>query len=610
MAIEGFMARFRRWFVGGLSIVLAIAFSLGITACSIDQFKQASAQVPRIVIASSTDPKTFNYALNQSFPSVFYFIYDSLLERNLNTNELEPHLAESWEMSDDNLSVTFTLREGLQWSDGEPFTADDIIFTFNDIYLNEAIPAPTRDILRIGQSQTLPSVRKIDDRRVEFKIQEPFAPFLEYMGGAYVLPKHALEESIKTTDAQGQPLFISTWGTDTNPQEIIGSGPYRMVSYKPAERLIFERNPYYWRKGPAGEPLPYAEQFIWQIVDSPDTSLMQFRSGGVDTLGVSPQNFMLLKREEERGNFTIYEGGPDTGTFFVCFNLNKASRDGKPLVDPKKSKWFNTVAFRQAVAHAINRPKMINNVFLGIGEPLNSSLPVQSPFYLSPEEGLPVYDYDLEKAKTLLTQAGFQYNAQGQLLDAEGTPVRFTMLTNTGGRVADIIGPQIKEDLGRIGMQVDFQAIEFNTLLDRLRNTMDWDAYIGGITGGIEPHGYSTIWALDGMLHTFNLQPQPSDPPIQGQVFADWEREIADLFVLGSQELDEAKRKEIYGKAQVVIQTNLPFVYLVNGLVMGAVRNTIQGVDYSAIPDWPSLWNIYELKIVNGSEPAQAGPVS
>lgn len=589
--------------------VFAIVLSLSLSGCSLDQFKKESAQVPRIVIASTTDPKTFNYALNQSFPSIFYFTYESLISQDGVTAELEPGLAESWEISDDNLKITYTLRDGMRWSDGEPLTVDDVLFTFNDIYLNEEIPSPTRDVLRVGQSQTLPIVRKAGDRQVEFVTTEPFAPLLEYAGGAPILPKHALQESVEQRDAQGQPLFLTKWGTDTDPREIIVNGPYRMVSYVPAERLVYERNPYYWRRDELSRQQPYVEQFIWQIVQSPDAALLQFRSGGLDSMGVSPQNFMLLKREEERSNFSIYQGGLDTGTFFVCFNLNQAKRsNGQPLIDPIKSKWFNTVEFRRAVAHAIDRPGMINSVFLGLGEPLNSSIAVQSPFHLSPAEGLPVYDYDPEAAKELLQSVGFQYDAAGQLSDADGNRVRFTMITNTGGRVADVIGPQIKRDLAAIGIQVDFQALEFNTLLDRLRNSMDWDSYIGAITGGLEPHGASTIWALDGMLHTFNRMPQEGQEPIEGQVFADWEREIANLYVQGAQELDRDKRKEIYGKAQIIAQEQLPFIYLVNPLVMGAVRDKIQGVRYSAVPDWPSLWNIYELKVVGSSGAAQAEP--
>jgi peptide/nickel transport system substrate-binding protein len=577
----------------------AIAFS----GCSLDQFRVESAQIPRLIIAVTTDPKSFNYALNQSSPNVFSFIYDGLVGQNPLTSEIYPALAESWEISDDRLQITFTLRENLQWSDGEPLTVEDVVFSFNDVYLNPDIPVPIRDAFRIGQSQSFPEVAQISDRQVQFTIPEPFAPFLEYVGGTPILPAHALQDAVNTRDENGDPLFLSTWGTGTNPRDIIGNGPYRMVSYTPSERLIFERNPYYWQTDDQGRSQPYIDQFIWQIVESPDTSLIQFRSGGVDMLDISAQTFMLLKREEERGNFTIHEGGPDTSTFFVCLNLNQGRRqNGTPVVDPIRSAWFNDVRFRQAIAHAINRPKMLNNTFLGLGELLNSPIPVQSPFHLPPEEGLPVYDYDPERSRQLLEEAGFTYNAANQLFDAEGNRVRFRMITNTGGRVATVIGPQIGQDLAAIGIQVDFQALEFNTLLDRLRNSLDWDSYIGAITGGLEPHGASTIWALDGSLHTFNRQPQPGQEPLVGQTFADWEREIADLFVQGGQELDLDRRREIYGRAQVVIQENLPFIYLINPYGLGAIRNTVAGVEYSAIPTWRALWNINELRLTEQAD--------
>ncbi len=598
----------QRWLRMGLSLVMAIALLLPLTGCSLEQFKTEAAQVPRIVIASPTDPKTFNYALNQSFPSVFYFLYDGLLFDNSVTSELEPALAEDWNISDDDLAITFTLKEELQWSDGEPLTIDDVLFSFNEVYLNEAIPAPVRDILRIGQAGAFPTVEPVGDRQVRFTTPEPFAPFLRIVGGLPILPAHALRESVQTTNSEGEPLFLSTWGTDTDAREIIGSGAYRMVNYTPAERLTFERNPYYWRTDEQGNSQPYIDQLIWQIVESADTTLLQFRTGAVDMMGVSPQNFMLLKREEERGNFTIHEGGPTLSTFFICFNLNIGQRNGIPLVDPIKSSWFNTVEFRQAISYAIDRRTMINNLLLGLGEPLLSSIPKQSPFFLSPEEGLPVYDYDPERSRELLQSAGFQYDSDDQLRDDDGNPVSFTIMTNTG-RTTEVAGSQIKRDLEKIGIEVVFQPLDFNTLLDRLRNTMDWDAYIGGITGGLEPHGYSTIWALDGSLHTFNRQPQPGQDPIEGQEFADWEQRIADLFVAGSQELDQERRKDIYGEAQMLIQENLPFIYLVTPLQLGAIRNTIENVEYSAIPDWSGLWNIFELEFATESPVAQSADV-
>jgi len=588
----------RHWFLGILLAILAIALGSCSPADFIAQFKSEAAQVPQLVANVGTDPKTFNYALSQESPNVFDYIYEGLISVDGLTGELNPAQAESWEISEDKKRIVFTLRKDLKWSDGKPLTADDVVFTFNDIYLNEQIPAPTRDVLRIGESNALPTVRKLDERRVEFTVPEPFAPFLLYAGGAPILPAHALRQSVKTKDSQGNPVFLSTWGTDTDPDKIIGNGPYRMESYSIGQRVVFRRNPYYWKKDAQGNPLPYIERFVWQIIENTDTALLQFRSKEADILDISAATFALLKREENRANFTIHNGGPDTTRLFMCFNLNKGSRNGKPLVDPMKSRWFNNVAFRQAVAYAIDRRTMINNILLGLGEPQHSMIPENSAYYLSPEKGLKVYDYNPEKAKELLLEAGFKYNDRGELLDEKGNRVRFTLLTNAGGRRISSIGTQILRDLSKIGIQVDFQSIDFNALLDKLNNTMNWDAYLGAIGGaGLDPHGGSTIWALDGGLHQFNSQPQPGQPPIRGQEFADWEREMARLYDEGAQELDEAKRKAIYADGQRIAQENLPFIHLVSPLTFVAVRDRVKGIKYSSLGG--SLWNLYELKLTD-----------
>ncbi len=580
-------ATWRRWLV----VMLACFCAIALTSCNPTQYKTQAAQTPQLVVSQLSDPKTFNYALNSESPNVFSYIYEGLVAENGVTGKIEPALAESWTISDDNLRIVFTLREGLKWSDGEPLTADDVVFTYNDIYSNEAIPSTVRDVIQIGESGALPAVRKLNERQVEFTVPEPFAPFLRITGLA-ILPAHALRESITTKDSQGNPLFLTTWGTDTDPTKIICNGPYRLASYASSERLVFRRNPYYWRN-----PEPYIERFIWQIVESTDTSLIQFRSGGLDAMAVSPEYFSLLKREDKRGNFSIYEGGPTTSTSFIAFNLNKGRRNGKLLVDPIKSRWFNTVAFRQAVAYAIDREQMNNNIFRGLGELQNSPISVQSPYYLSPKQGLKVYDYNPKRAKELLLKAGFQYNNRGQLLDADGNRVRFTLITNAGNKIREAMGAQIKQDLSKIGMQVDFAPLAFNTLLDKLNNTVDWECYLLGFTGGVEPNEGANVWSVNGGSHRFNQPAKPGQTPIEGREIADWEQEIANLYIKGAQELDEGKRKAIYAETQRITQDYLPFIYLVNPLSMSAVRDRVQGVKFSALGG--TLWNIYELKVVD-----------
>ncbi|MBP0026274.1 MAG: ABC transporter substrate-binding protein [Roseofilum sp. SID2] len=583
---------YSRW-IRVLLVVMAIALS----ACSPTQFRTSAAEVPQLVQAILSDPKTFNYALSQETPNIFGLTYKGLIETNGLTGEIEPGLAQSWQISNQGKRIIFTLREDLQWSDGSPLTTDDVVFSYNDVYLNEAIPTSARFVLMIGESRALPTVRKLDDRRVEFTIPEPFAPFLRSTG-LPILPAHVLKPTIETQDSEGNPVFLSTWGTDTPVEQIVVNGPYQLERYNTTQRVIFKRNPYYWKKDEGGDRLPNIDRIIWQIVESTDTSFLQFRSGSLDLVDVSPEYFSLLKKEEDRGKFIIHGRQPTLSSVFITFNLNKASRDGKPLVDPIKSRWFNNLKFRQAVAYALDRQTMVNNIYRGLGEPQYSNIPVQSPYYFSPEEGLKIYKFNQEKAQSLLEEAGFKYNSTGQLEDDAGNLVRFTLLTNAGNKIREALGVQIKQDLSKIGIQVDFQPIAFSTLVDKLGNTLDWDAHIIGFAGGgVEPNNSANVWSLDGSLHSFNQQPQPGQPPIQGWKPDPWEQKIADLYIQGAQELEESKRRQIYGEVQQLVKENLPYIYLVNQLSMTAVRDRIQPIQYSALGG--ALWNLDELQIVD-----------
>ncbi|MEL7243470.1 MAG: ABC transporter substrate-binding protein [Cyanobacteria bacterium J06573_2] len=586
LKILSFIPNFRRL---RLPIILATISALVVAACNPSDFRTEAAETSQLILSQLSDPKTFNYALSQESPNIFSYTFEGLTTLNPISGEIEPGLAKSWEMSDDGLEFVFTLRENLKWSDGKPLTSDDVVFSYNDIYFNKEIPTDVRDGLKMGEKELLPKVEKVDEKKVKFILPEPFRPFLQNMRTA-ILPKHALEESVKTKDSEGKPLFIQKWNVDTPVDEIITNGPYKLGRYNTTQRVVFERNPNYWKKDK-----PFIDRVNWEIVESQDTSLLQFRSGSLDYVGVTPDYFSLLKREEERGNFEIKNGGPATGTSFVFFNLNKGSRNGKPLINPIKSKWFNNKKFRQAVAYAIDRETMINNTFRGLGKTQNSPISVQSPYYLPPEEGLKVYDYNLEKSRELLKEAGFKSNSQGQLLDSEGNRVRFTLLTNSGNKIREAMGAQIKSDLSKIGIQVDFTPLAWNTYLDKISNSLDFEMALIGLTGGLEPNDGANVWKPDGGLHMFNQKPQAGQKPIEGWEVSPWEKEIARLYVKATQELDEEKVKKIYAETQQITQENLPFIYLVNPLSLGAIRNKIEGTKFNAIGG--AFWNLDEVKI-------------
>ena len=564
-----------------------------LTACNPSTLLANPDQPPQLVISILSDPKTFNPVLSgdKTSSDVGRMLFDGLVRENPITGEIEPALAESWEISANKLEIIYTLRPNLKWSDSHPLTVDDVLFTYNQLYLNPDIPTGTRDILRIGQNGALPKVTKINDRQVKFTIPEPFAPLLGATSAA-ILPAHILRETVEQKDQDGKLQFLSTWTVDTPPEKIVANSAYKIASYTTVQRLVFEANPYYWKNDIkndiATENLPHIKKVVWQVVESTDNALLEFRSGNLDALAVSAQNFSLLKKEEDRGNFTIYNGGAAYGTTFITFNLNQGQKNGNPVVNPIKSRWFNEVNFRQAVSYALNRERMIKNIFRGLGEPQVSDISKQSPYYY---DGLPGYPYNPEKAKKLLLAAGFSYDKQDQLLDQEGNRVSFTLNTNTGSPAAEAIGNQIEEDLGEIGIKVNFKTINFNVLIGKTDSSLDWECILLGFTGSNEPNSGFNLWSPDGSLHMFNQ----SVPGLEGRVIADWEAEIGRLYIEGARELDIEKRKAIYAQVQQLSSEKLPLIYLINPYSLTAVRNTIEGVEYSALGG--AFWNLDQLKI-------------
>ncbi|NJK35279.1 MAG: ABC transporter substrate-binding protein [Oscillatoriales cyanobacterium SM2_2_1] len=588
------MERMGRSRTGAGSRLLMMVLGLGLCALLLMGCQSLTGgRRDRLVLSLLGDPKTFNPVLvtDAGSGAVLSPIFEGLLSVDGVTGELIPNLAEQWKISDGGKRIEFILRPGLQWSDGVPLTADDVMFSFA-VITHPRVPSSLRDVLRIGENRVFPTLTKLDQRRVVFQLPETFAPFLRAIGGMEVLPRHILGDALKNTNSKGEPQFLQAWSLQEPLANIIGTGPYLMRTYRPGERVIYDRNPNYWKKGQ-----PFINGMVFQILENLDTWLLRFRSRELDVYSLRPEDFELLKIAERRDRFKIYNSGPTTTQLFLMYNLNQG-RDpetNRPFVDPIKSRWFNSLPFRQAIAHAINRPRMVDTIFRGLGELQNSPIPPISPYYLAPEQGLKVYDYDLERAKKLLQEAGFRYDAQGRLRDADNNEVRFTVQTNAGNTVRAQVGSQIKESLEQIGITVDFNAIDFNVLIEKMDRSKQWEAIIMGFGSSVEPHSLINLWATDGNLHIFNQGAKLGEPAIPGYESAPWEQEIEALMIAGAREVDEAKRRQIYAQYQQKIQENLPLTYLVAQLSLTAVRDRLEGVRPSVLGG--VLWNIDELKL-------------
>lgn len=512
-----------------------------------------------LVLSSASDPKSFNPILAKETSTTFItgMLFEGLTTTDAFTLLPKPNLAERWEMSPDGLKWTFHLRAGLRWSDGQPLKADDVLFTFNDLIFNPDIPSSSKDIYTINGQPI--RVEKVDDLTVRFVLPFKFAPFLRSMGQE-ILPQHILGPAVKAGK------FNFTWGIDAKPDGIVGSGPFRLKRYVPGQRVELERNPNYWKRSSEGEALPYLDGVTVLIVPSLDVELLKFLEGSADVYGMRGMDYPLMKPQEAKRDFTIYDLGPDLGSSFVVFNQNSGTnpKTGKPFVAPHKLAWFQDVRFRRAVAHAVDRRKIIEIVKNGLGYPQYSPESPAVGYYYN--DNVRKYDHDLAKSRALLKEAGFlDRNSDGILEDKDGNPLEFNLYTNADNTERVDIASIIRRDLESLGMKVNFLLVEFNTLVSKLTSTYEWDAIVLGLTGSIDPHFGQNVWLSSGQLHMW--YPQQKEPATS------WEKRIDELFSLGAQELDEAKRKAHYDEFQAIIAEQVPMVYTVLGARLTAVRN-------------------------------------
>ena len=419
------------------------------------------------------------------------------------------------------------------------------------------------------------TVRALDDYTVECVLPVSFAPFLRSMGTA-IYPRHILEKHVDDDS------FVETWDIETDPAEIIGTGPFTIESYEPMSRVVMRRNPDYWLKDEAGNSLPYLDRIVHNIVPDLETELAKFLAGESDSHGVLGEEFADLEPQQEEGNFTIYKRGAAFGTTFLGFNMNpgKNSETGDPYIAPEKLAWFQNKEFRQAAAHSIDKDAIIDDVQHGLGYPQWAAISPAAGDFHNPD--VRRYDYDLDKANEILDGMGWtDTDGDGIREDGAGNSIEFSLVTNTGNSVRERAAAIISRGMEQIGLKVDLQLIEFGDLVSQLTASYDWEAMVIGLTGGTEPHGGITVWHSSENLHLWNPnQPQPA---------TEWEAEIDELYIKGSQELDRAKRIGHYLRAQEIAAENVPLIYTTLSERLNAVRNVFGNLT-------PTLYAVWDIR--------------
>ena len=497
------------------------------------------------VLTSSlrSEPRTFNRWVNRDFATdlISQLTQSKLVRVNRATQDVEPALAETWTVSPDNRTFTLTLREAA-WSDGTPFTSADVLFSFQAIYDPKANSVLASSLLVGGRPL---AVTAPDTRTVVITYPGAFGPGIAMLDNLTLAPKHKLEAAL----AAG--TFPQAWGVATPLTELVSLGPVVLTRYEPGQRVIFDRNPRYWKKDAAGGALPYLDQLVLEVVPDQNAELVRLQSGQIDMLQqqVRPEDIATLRPLVDQGKLQLLELGVSTDPDLFFFNL----RPAKWASDPRGS-WMSRKEFRQAISHGVDREAFANTVFLGAGVPIWGPVTPGNQKWFSPN--LTRYGFSLDKAKALLAGLGLaNRDADEWLEDEQGTEARFTLLTYRGNSSLERGSAVLREYLRPLGIAVDVVAIEQGALIERmLKGDFDAIAFFFS-SSNLDPAMSADFWLSSGSGHIWNIgQATPATA---------WEKQIDDLMHQMMASVDHAERKRLFDQVQNIFAENLPALYFV-----------------------------------------------
>ena len=543
----------------------------------------------RLVVSLRGEPKTLNpiIAADARSREVIGVMQADLIHINRATQLTELALAKSWKVSPDGLTYTLVLRKGLKFSDGQPMDADDVLFSFH-VYLDENTHAPQRDLLIVGGKPIV--VRKVDAQTVVFQMAKPYGVGERLFDGLAILPRHLLEQPFQ----EGKLAQIGSLSAAAN--QWAGLGPFRLKEYVAGQRLVLERNPYYWKSDSTGNRLPYLDELVFLFVPNADAQVLKFQSGETDMISqLGAENFSVLSRQQN--GYTVADAGPGLEYNFLFFNLNDLGEKGSADLQHKQ-KWFREVKFRQAVSAAADRDAIVRLVYQGRGAAIWGLVTPGNKRW--GDTNLPHPARSLDRARALLKEAGFSWstgpNGESTLQDSDGKPVEFSILTSSSNADRAKMAALLQDDLKQLGMRVQVVPLEFRSLLDRVTQTKEYDACVMGIASyDADPNSDINVWLSSGGTHLWNpSEPHPSTP---------WELEIDHLIEdqMSARTFDQ--RKKLYDRAQEILAEYQSLIFLASPDILAGAKNSV-GNFHPAVLEPYVLWNVEQLYLKNGRENA------
>ena len=532
----------------------------------------------RLVASLHSDPKTLNpvTAVDAYSKQIIGLLFSDLIHINPYTEHSEAALAKSWKASSDGKRYTLELRRGVRFSDGYPFNADDVVFSFK-VYLDEKVHSPQRDLLEV-QGQPI-QVRKLGPFQVEFDLPEPYAAAERMFDSVRILPQHLLQRAYE------DGKISQAWGTATTPMEVAGLGPFRLKQYVPGQQIVVERNPYYWKVDSSGNQLPYLDEIAFLIVPTEDAEVIRFQAGDIDVISrIGADNYAALEQDKHAAPYQLQDLGSGLEYNFLFFNLNSVDSQKLPEIQ-RKQEWFRKPEFRQAVSAAIDRDAVVRLVYRSRATPLWDQVTPGNKMWLNP--AVPHPPQSLARAAAILRSAGFTRRPDGVLVDARGQPVEFSILTNPSNVQRTRMATIIQDDLSQLGMQVHVVPLEFQAVMARIFDSYDYEAAVLGlVSGDADPNPEINVWTSGGATHLWALtEKEPA---------TDWQTEINRLMRTQTSTLNYQQRKRAYDRVQELVAQFDPVICVVSPHVLVGAKNGVGGFRPAAMGDYV-LWNADQL---------------
>lgn len=506
----------------------------------------------RLQFCLRAEPKTFDPLLvdDGNSETIRYLTGGVLIRVNRKTQQLTPELATSWQVDRQGSRIVFHLRPDVKFSDGTPFSAEDVAYTMKRL-MDPATHSPAADQFR---STDMPP---------RITVSSPLAISIVFAAPVAALDR--LFDQVAIVSARS-PLKIGAV-----------LGPYLVARYKPGSEVLLSRNPNYWKFDAKGIRLPYTDELRLEIQQNRDIELVRFRRGELDLINsLDPDTFDDLARQSPH---SAIDAGASLESEMMWFNQVPSA----PLPAYKLA-WFKSSAFRLAVSRAINRPDICRIVYRGHARPAEGPISPANQFWFN--SALKPHPYDLASSRKLLEGEGFRLRA-GVLYDRDGHAVEFSVVTNAGNRNRERIASMVQQDLGALGIRLNVVALDFPSLIERITKTFDYESCLLGLTNlDLDPSAQMNVWLSSAANHQWN--------PNQKQPATVWEAEIDKLMRAQAAETRAGVRKRYFDRVQEIVSQQAPFLYLITKNALSAISPDVQNASPVALTP-QAFWNVEVL---------------